>query len=106
MNIRSTIMKPVLPLLVFAILAACEVPDNPSQSSGAGVEILIEPGRNCWRNMCFTYDAVRNAVSVPGRNPVRIPAAIDLRKGSLTQAEFTTIYRTATMAYANGVGRR
>lgn len=97
----------VFPLPAILLLTACAVPNNPSQTTAAGVtEIELSDGRNCWNNRCFRFSSTDRSVSVPGRYPVRAPRDIDLRDRSVTEAEFAAMFQTANMAYASGVGRR
>ncbi|MEO9781696.1 MAG: hypothetical protein ABJH07_03455 [Sedimentitalea sp.] len=91
---------------VLLLLAACAMPDNPTQSGNGGTEIQLETGRNCWANRCFSYDSARQMVSLPGKNPARVPGAVNTQKGFVTETEFAAMFNAAAMSYANGVGRR
>lgn len=88
------------------LVAACAVPNNPSQTAGtSGTEIQLADGQNCWNNQCFRFSKVNRSVSVIGKFPVRVPREIDVRDGFVTESEFRAMFQRASMAYSSGVGR-
>lgn len=86
---------------VFAVSGCLEIPDNAFRElAGGAKEIAISNGRNCWGNQCFTYSALRNELSVTGRQSIAVPSEVDLSEGYVSEAEFDALLKAVRRAAA------
>ena len=92
----------VLPLS----LAAClDVTDNAFLTApDGGIAIQISEGQNCWKSQCFTYSSRNGTVSVVGREPIALPAGIDVTDGYISEDEFNELLAAARNADRTQIG--
>ncbi|CUH67605.1 hypothetical protein TL5118_02263 [Thalassovita autumnalis] len=83
---------------LLALTGCLKLSDNAMREGPNGVEIQINEGRNCWANKCFRYDADENEIVVSGREPITVPAGVDLSDGYVSEAEFAALLLAARKA--------
>ena len=81
-------------LLVPLLLAACDIPDNPTRQGPSGPEIALRDGQNCYDARCFDFDAGDNTVSVQARRAVPAGSVGDY----VSPATFTALFQAALRA--------
>lgn len=82
------------------LLPGClRVLNHPIPEPTTGAQIYSHEGRFCRDNRCFTYRADTNEIAIMGRNPVLVPAGVNLRDGSVSDRDFEVLFTTAKEAH-------
>ncbi len=96
-------MKTIYIIPVLLIVAACDVPNNPTRSSATGVtEIKLQEGRNCWDNQCMRFNPRNGSFSLSGRESVG-PSSGSLQSGGyISVSAFQQTFINANRAASRG----
>jgi hypothetical protein len=87
----------IFPFLL--LIAACDAPNSPTQTSANGsTEIKLQGNLSCWDNRCMRYDAHNGSFSRQNRYPVYPPAGSVQPGGYISLAVFQQTYTLAGRA--------